>query len=64
VKEILDRDWGRSALARIHLRKILGRNPTDAERNEEYESERKYEITPEDVNRAFVRGEEVSTSCS
>ena len=54
------RNWGKDTLARIYLRKALGCDFTDDELAEEYSSKRKYDIDPEDIDRAFLRGEEVS----
>ena len=45
---------------RIYLRKQLKREFTTAELSQELGLHRKYDITPEEVDKAFLRGEEVS----
>ena len=61
AKEICERGWGIDTLARIYLRKTLGRAFTKAELDKELSLKRKYSISPEEVSQAFLRGEEVST---
>jgi len=56
--EICKRGWGATVRARIYLRKQLKREFTEAELDQERHANRKYDITPEEVGKAFLRGEE------
>jgi hypothetical protein len=63
AREICERNWGKDTLARIYLRKTLGRAFTEGELAAELATERNYNVMPDDVSQAFLNGEEVST-CS
>ncbi|KAJ3513373.1 hypothetical protein NLJ89_g2990 [Agrocybe chaxingu] len=56
--EICRQRWGSSVCARILGRRELGRNPTNKEMDEIYESGRYKRITPQEVLAAYDSGEE------
>ena len=60
ANQICIKDWGRITRARITLRQQLKREPTPEEIDEALDTENKYfNVTPEQVGRAFTKGEEV-----
>jgi hypothetical protein len=60
AKQICTRGWGRRTRARITLRQQLRRDPTPEEVDNAMEAKNEYsDVTPEQVGRAFTRGEEV-----
>lgn len=59
AKQILKKGWGLVVRARITLRQVLGRRPTEYELNEALsDTQNQFQLTPEDVKQAYDRGDE------
>ncbi|CAA7269167.1 unnamed protein product [Cyclocybe aegerita] len=57
-RQICTQGWGISVCARVIGRKELGREPTKKEVKKIEESKRYKNVTPEDIAKAYMRGEE------